>query len=107
MSKPRRKPSIKPPTADEDRRIRSGAKQDADAPPLTARQLKSMMPLKAARGRPRADRPKVLVSVRYSQEVIDYFRSTGEGWQSRMDEVLRRYVARHQKAEAVQQRTPR
>ena len=26
-------------------------------------------------------------------EVIDYFKSTGEGWQSRMDGVLRQYVA--------------
>jgi uncharacterized protein (DUF4415 family) len=40
--------------------------------------------------------PKVLLSVRYSAEVVEYFRSTGEGWQSRMDGVLREYVARHQ-----------
>lgn len=46
------------------------------------------------RGRPpRADR-KVLLSVRYSREVVDYFRQTGEGWQSRMDAVLREYIAR-------------
>ncbi|MGZ8467497.1 MAG: BrnA antitoxin family protein, partial [Candidatus Binatia bacterium] len=24
-----------------------------------------------------------------------YFKSTGEGWQSRMDRVLREYVTRH------------
>jgi uncharacterized protein (DUF4415 family) len=33
--------------------------------------------------------------VRYSPEVVEYFRSTGEGWQSRMDRVLRDYVTRH------------
>jgi uncharacterized protein (DUF4415 family) len=33
--------------------------------------------------------------VRYSPEVLEYFKSTGEGWQSRMDGVLRNYVTRH------------
>lgn len=36
---------------------------------------------------------KILLSVRYSPEVVDYFRATGEGWQSRMDEALREWVA--------------
>ena len=27
--------------------------------------------------------------------VVAYFKSTGEGWQSRMDGVLRQHVARH------------
>jgi uncharacterized protein (DUF4415 family) len=36
----------------------------------------------------------MLVSVRYSVEVVEYFRSTGDGWQSRMDGVLRDYVTR-------------
>lgn len=38
---------------------------------------------------------KVLVSVRYSPEVVDYFKSTGEGWQTRMDEALKEWVASH------------
>lgn len=36
---------------------------------------------------------KVLLSVRYSPEVVEYFKSTGEGWQRRMDEVLKEWVA--------------
>lgn len=36
---------------------------------------------------------KVLLSVRYSPEVVSYFKSTGEGWQSRMDEALQEWVA--------------
>jgi uncharacterized protein (DUF4415 family) len=35
---------------------------------------------------------KILLAVRYSPEVIEFFRSTGEGWQARMNEVLRSYV---------------
>jgi uncharacterized protein (DUF4415 family) len=52
-----------------------------------------MVPLRTLRGRPKSNHKKLLVSVRYSPEVIDYFKSTGEGWQSRMDGVLRQYVA--------------
>ena len=82
------------PAVAEDRIITSAAKSDPDALPLTPRQLKAMVPLRTLRGRPKSDNPKQLVSVRYSQEVLAYFKSTGEGWQSRMDGVLRDYVSR-------------
>ncbi len=36
---------------------------------------------------------KQLVSVRYSPEVLEFFRATGAGWQSRMDEALKQWVA--------------
>jgi uncharacterized protein (DUF4415 family) len=93
MSKTPERPSIKMPTAAEDRAITEAAKADPDALPLTAQQLKAMVPLRALRGRPRSESPKQLVSVRYSQEVLAYFKSTGEGWQARMDSVLKEYVA--------------
>jgi len=38
---------------------------------------------------------KEQVAVRYSPEVLAYFRATGAGWQTRMDDVLREYVAKH------------
>jgi uncharacterized protein (DUF4415 family) len=57
-----------------------------------------MVPMRALRGRPRSENKKLLVSVRYSAEVVAYFKSTGEGWQSRMDGVLRQYVSRHSRA---------
>ncbi len=82
------------PTLQEDKAITAAAKADPDAQPLTPKQLKSMVPMRALRGRPKADKTKQLVSVRYSPEVLEYFKSTGEGWQSRMDSVLRNYVAR-------------
>jgi len=53
------------------------------------------VPMRALRGRPRSENKKLLVSVRYSPEVVAYFKSTGQGWQSRMDGVLRKYVERH------------
>lgn len=80
------------PSLKEDKAITAAAKSDPDAQPLTPKQLKSMVPM---RGRPKSDSKKLLVSVRYSPEVLTYFKSTGVGWQSRMDGVLREYVIRH------------
>ena len=95
MSKVSRRPAVVMPTAAEDKAITAAAKNDPDAQPLTPGQLKAMVPLRALRGRPKSDNKKLLVSVRYSPEVVAYFKSTGEGWQSRMDGVLRKYVERH------------
>jgi len=95
MSRISKRPTVQMPTVEEDRAITAAAKSDPDAQPLTPNQLKSMVPLKALRGRPKSENKKLLVSVRYSPEVVAYFKSTGEGWQSLMDSVLREYVARH------------
>ena len=38
---------------------------------------------------------KQATTIRLSPEVVAFFRSTGDGWQSRMDGVLREYVAQH------------
>ena len=94
MSRVSKRPSVVMPTERENKLIVAAAKADPDAQPLTARQLKAMVPLRALRGRPKSPNPKQLVSVRYSPEVLEYFKATGEGWQTRMDGVLRQYVAR-------------
>ena len=44
------------------------------------------------RGRQRSP-TKQLVSVRYSPEVLAYFKSQGAGWQTRMDEALKQWVS--------------
>lgn len=95
MSKASKPHAIVMPSVAEDKAITAAAKSDPDAQPLSTAQLKAMVPIKALRGRPKSSSPKQLVSVRYSPEVVEYFRSTGEGWQSRMDGVLLQYVARH------------
>ncbi len=38
---------------------------------------------------------KESVTVRYSRDVLEYFRSTGPGWHSRLDEALKEWVANH------------
>ena len=83
------------PTVAQDKAITAAAQADPDAQPLTPGQLQAMVPLKSMLGRPKSENKKLLVSVRYSAEVVAYFKSTGEGWQSRMDGVLQQYVTRH------------
>jgi uncharacterized protein (DUF4415 family) len=95
MSKVSKRLAIVPPSPEEDAEILAAAKADPDAQPLTDRQLAAMVPLRALRGRPKTEKKKVLLSVRYSPEVVAFFRATGEGWQSRMDSVLKDYVTRN------------
>ena len=80
---------------EEERAITAAARRDPDAPSLTPKQLKSMVPLRTLRGRPKSENKKTLISIRYSPEVVAYFKSMGKGWQSLMDSVPRSYVARH------------
>ena len=42
------------------------------------------------RGRPKLAAPKKSVHLRLSQDVLTYFRKTGPGWQTRIDETLRK-----------------
>lgn len=37
---------------------------------------------------------KEMISIRLSREVLDYFRSTGEGWQTRVDDTLKKAIPR-------------
>ena len=41
-------------------------------------------------GRPPAENPKKQVTVRLDPDVIDKFRATGKGWQSRINAELRK-----------------
>ena len=43
-------------------------------------------------GRPKKDMPKVAANIRLDPEVLAYFRAAGRGWQSRINEALRKVV---------------
>ena len=95
MSKIIPKRIITMPSMAENAKIVAAAKADPDALPMTKAQLEVLVSLRAVRGRPKLENKKLLLSVRYSAEVVEYFRATGEGWQARMDSVLRQYVNKH------------
>ena len=88
---------------DED--IRRAIAEDPDAAPeldeammAQARPAEEMFPelvaaYRARRG-PQKSPTKVPVSIRLDPEVVEYFRATGEGWQSRINEVLVEYITK-------------
>jgi uncharacterized protein (DUF4415 family) len=43
-------------------------------------------------GRPKSDTPKQQVTLRLDQAVLDGFRNTGPGWQSRINAELRKVL---------------
>jgi uncharacterized protein (DUF4415 family) len=45
---------------------------------------------KPLRGRPKAEAPKKLVSLRLDPDVIEHFRESGPGWQRRINDILRK-----------------
>lgn len=47
------------------------------------------------RGRPRSAHKKVPTNVRYDADVVEAFKATGEGWQTRMNNALREWAAAH------------
>jgi uncharacterized protein (DUF4415 family) len=82
---------------------------------LTSKDIRSMRPakevlpsqlLKVLPKRKRGERgpqvrpKKVSVTLRYSPEVVEYFKKTGEGWQIRMDDALREWIKKHPKRAA-------
>ncbi|HHX91825.1 MAG TPA: BrnA antitoxin family protein [Paracoccus sp.] len=42
------------------------------------------------RGRPLADAPKISTTLRLDPDVLDWFKAGGAGWQSRMNQALRK-----------------
>jgi uncharacterized protein (DUF4415 family) len=68
-----------------------------DAASVAAFWAKGKVRLPGQRG-PQKRPTKVPVTVRYSPEVVEYFKSTGEGWQTRMNDALQEYVEQHRAA---------
>ncbi len=46
------------------------------------------------RGRQKAP-TKVSITLRYSPEVVKYFKATGKGWQIQMDNALKDWIKKH------------
>ncbi|AOG10877.1 BrnA antitoxin family protein [Agrobacterium sp. RAC06] len=95
--------SARPLTDAEEADIQAMIASDPDNPEMTEEELKEFRPFREVfpdlaeaidrkLGRPKAKTTKKAISLRLDQEVIERFKAGGEGWQSRMNEVLRKAV---------------
>jgi uncharacterized protein (DUF4415 family) len=96
--------SKRPLTDEEEAEIQRMIASDPDNPELTDEQIANLRPLRevlpdlaaaiereiARRGRPPVENPRRQVSIRLDPEVLDYYKSTGKGWQSRINDALRK-----------------
>lgn len=90
------KPKIVMPTDEEDAAINRGIAEDPDTFEVSVEQMRAMQPLaKRGRGRPRLASTKELVSIRYDADVLEAFRSSGDGWQTRMNDALKDWLRTH------------
>ena len=88
---PKLKPGTILPTPEEDKAITAAAKADPDAIPFTDAQWKQAKPLVRV-GRPRAAVTKERITIRLSRDVVERFRASGDGWQTRVDTALRDWL---------------
>ena len=85
---------------EEDAAITAAAADDPDNPIWDDETLSRMRPVREVapeliemakrRGRPPLAQPKVATKLRLSADVLARFRATGPGWQTRIDETLRK-----------------
>jgi uncharacterized protein (DUF4415 family) len=85
----------------EEARIQAGIKADPDARELTPEDFARMRPFREVmeerrRGRPKSAVHKTPIMVRLDPHILEFFRSGGPGWQTRMNAALAEYVKRHQ-----------
>jgi uncharacterized protein (DUF4415 family) len=83
------------PPDEEDAAINRGIAADSDTYEVQADDFKKMKRL-GARGRARLETPKVSLSIRYDADIVEAFKSTGDGWQTRMNDALRDWLKEHQ-----------
>ena len=71
-------------TPEEDAAVKVGIELDADTYQLDPVEFKKLRP-----GRPLGSGTKTQITLRLDTEVVNTFRASGEGWQTRINELLR------------------
>ena len=80
------------PTDEEEAAINRGIATDPDTYEVPAEDFAKMKRL-GVRGRPKLQNPKISLTVRYDADVVDAFKATGDGWQTRMNDALREWLS--------------
>jgi len=80
------------PSDEEDLVIKAGISADPDTREFTQAEFRQLRPM---RGRPVGSGKKVQMTVRFDTDVIEAFKSAGDGWQTRMNDALKDWVKTH------------
>ena len=76
-------------SAEEDAAITKAALSDPDNPPITEEEWKEIKHrVVRGRGRPIGSGTKEQVTLRIDKDVLDFYKSKGEGWQTFINQVL-------------------
>jgi uncharacterized protein (DUF4415 family) len=86
------------PTPAEDAVVRAAATADPDAVPITDAEWTEVKSV-TRRGRPLGSGRKTPVTLRLDSEVMETFRASGDGWQTRINEALKSWE--HTQAEGA------
>ncbi|MEY8689875.1 MAG: BrnA antitoxin family protein [Leptothrix sp. (in: b-proteobacteria)] len=79
------------PTPEEDATINAAAQADPDAVPFTDAEWAQVKPM-ARRGRPLGSGTKTQITLRLDSDLVNEFKATGPGWQTRINALLREAV---------------
>ena len=82
------------PTPEEDAIVTAAANADPDAVPLTDAEWETVKPL-VRRGRPLGSGTKAQVTLRLDVDVLEKFKASGDGWQTRINDALKSWVQTH------------
>lgn len=85
------------PTNEEDAAITAAANSDPDCPVMSDEDFKKVKP---RIGRPLGSGKKEQLTVRFDTDVIQAFKESGDGWQTRMNDALRDWLQHHPKPAA-------
>lgn len=77
------------PNDEEEATINAGIAADPDAYEMSDAEFKQLRPL---RGRPRAQVPRPMVSMRMDPDLLEHLRASGKGWQTKVNAILREAV---------------
>jgi len=80
------------PSPEEDAQITAAALTDPDNLPLTNEELQQF---RKARGRRQGSGKKEQVTLRLDTDILEQFKATGNGWQTRINDALRDWMKQH------------
>lgn len=84
---------LKRPGHAESQAIDRGIARDPDTRELSDQEF---VQLQRPRGRPFSSGPvKIQTTIRFDADVLDAFKASGSGWQTRMNNALRQYLLDH------------